>query len=107
MGRPGKKPVYLRLSALFSAPVTPNLEQSLVWPSIQDMYSSQEKFSDEYDDESLQRSSQELLLKADGGNWRHPSDTDFQYRIRINGHCGPAGHRGYETTLRAFREHFY
>lgn len=96
-----------RLSALFTAPISPFLDSEFVWPTSTDIHKSQQLHKSTANLKILSLDDNKLLVTRKGAIWIPPQDTTLQLRLCIIGHCGPAGHRGSITTLKSIKEKFY
>ena len=78
-----------------------------MWPTTQEVLSSQEKHRDTDNSDKLQTVSHGLLANNDGAIWIPSADSPLQLRICIIAHCGPAGHRRIAATYSAIKKRFF
>lgn len=104
LSRWGATPIHthtLTVSALLSVPVAPDLDPDFTWPSSHGIRQSQQAAFEKGENipaNVVKNSS--IWTNPNGAIWIPSSDTKLIMRILIIGHCGRAGHRGHETTLR-------
>ena len=94
-------------SLQFEATLAPSLSREFVWPTTQDVLSTQEKHRDTDNSDKLQTVSHGLLANNDGAICIPSADSPLQLRICIIAHCGPAGHRHIAATYSAIKKRFF
>ena len=93
------------VKSLLLAPITPSLDESLDWPSLADIQTAQAK-NDVQPPKSFSR--RDGTIQNQSGIIFVPKDEDkLKLRIMIAGHAGLSGHRGYKTTQRNIKNHFW
>jgi Integrase core domain/Integrase zinc binding domain/Chromo (CHRromatin Organisation MOdifier) domain len=98
----------VRISALFRAPVAPELDADFTWPSPTELYEAQQlalKAGEEPPPTDLDATGS-LLKNSTGAVWIPRSETFLQLRICIIGHCGRSGHRGFHACHEGIKAHF-
>ena len=98
---------HMRVASLCRAPLSPEYDPDFTWPNKEDFLASQAAVDDA---EKLTNvlSIQDGLLKTNSGAIFIPSnDTHMQLRVCVVGHCGKAGHRGFDSTYEAIKSCFY
>ena len=97
---------HLRLAALLQAPLAPNRDADLTWPTRTDIILSQQKATPP--PATLVNTSYDGLLQFPTGViWIPPRDVSLQLRICVIGHCGRGGHRGATATAQAIKAIFF
>lgn len=93
------------VKSLLLAPITPSLDDSLDWPSLADIQTAQAR-SKLLAPQSFTK--KEGVTQNKAGIIYIPKDEDkLKLRIMIAGHAGLSGHRGYTTTQRNIKNHFW
>ncbi|KAE9348445.1 hypothetical protein PR003_g6408 [Phytophthora rubi] len=88
---------------LVSLPVSPQLDDSFVWPTLEQVKVTQATAQPPV---SSTTGPDQIVRDADGRIWLPAEATDLQLRICIVGHFGVAGHRSAAVTLRAIAAKF-
>jgi RNase H-like domain found in reverse transcriptase/Integrase zinc binding domain len=106
-------PPFVRISALFTAPAAPDLDPDFEWPKASDTIAAQQdsllagEESHPFLTEAAAENAGLVPSKlADGAIWIPQSSVSLQLRICVIGHCGRAGHRGFQTTHDGIRQYF-
>jgi len=94
------------LSALFQAPLAPDLDPDFKWPSRSELIQLQNSALEEGSNAPESRNCNGLFVFNDDSIWIPNSAVQLQLRLCIIGHCGRGGHRGAATTYENIRAHF-
>ena len=92
----------------FVAPVAPDLDPGFTWPYADEIAAAQACAAAKTEgDEPPRRGFRGIHVNEAAAVWIPCTALQLQIRICIIAHCGSGNHRGYNTTLRSIKEHFY
>ena len=88
--------------------VTPLLNESFVWPTLEEVANIQASHCKEKHLLSLSRGKHDLLATASAAVWIPFGESgQLRLRVMIIAHCASAGHRGIQATTKTISQRFY